>query len=222
MPDHRSYTNHNADLALEAARTSGKAVLVDFWSSTCTGCAKLLKTTYTDAAVQSFIEEFFVAIKFNTSRTPERFKSLNGRGLHMWHPHLVVTDNGLREARRIIGRLTPESFIAHMQIALGSIALSRRQSEQARDFFKAAAQSEAKADVRAEALYWLGVAEYRVDGTLHALADVWCELATRFPESDWAERADCLDVEIPADGFDPDDLDSIKLIPSAGGGIRLR
>ena len=206
------FSNENTDAAQDRARSTGKAILVDFWSSTCLGCAKLLKTTYTDAAVQSFLEEWFVPIKFNTSRTPERFKELNGRSLHMWHPHLLVADSGLREARRIVGRVSPSSFIAHLRIALGIIALSRREYPQARDHFSAAAELTAPPDLTAEALYWLGVAEYRVDGTLRAIEKVWSELSTRFPQSDWAERADCLDVEIPSEGFDVDDLSSIRLI----------
>lgn len=206
------YSNDDTDAAQARARSTGKAILVDFWSSTCMGCAKLLKTTYTDVAVQSFIQEWFVPIKFDTSRTPERFKELNGRSLHMWHPHLLIADNGLREARRIVGRVSPASFIAHMRIALGMIALSRREYPQARDHFGAAADLAAPADVRAEALYWLGVAEYRVAGTLRALEQVWSELSIRFPQSDWAERADCLDVEIPSEGFDANDLSTIRLI----------
>ncbi|HVF39622.1 MAG TPA: thioredoxin family protein [Gemmatimonadaceae bacterium] len=210
------YSNDDVDAALGRARTSGKAVLVDFWSSTCLGCAKMLKTTYTDAAVQAFVASWFVAIKFDTARTPERFKELNGRSLHMWHPHLLVADSGLRDARRIVGRTSPSSFIAHMRIALGSIALSRREYRIARDHFIVAANSPAPNDLTAEALYWLGVAEYRVTGTLSALETVWSQLSTRFPQSDWAERADCLDVEIPSDGFDGDDLSSIRLLASAG------
>ena len=206
------YSNEDIDAAQAHARSTGKAILVDFWSSTCLGCAKLLKTTYTDGAVQTFVREWFVPIKFNTSRTPERFKELNGRVLHMWHPHLLVTDNGLRDARRIVGRVSPNSFIAHLRIALGVIALSRREYSQARDHFSAAADLHAPAEVTAEALYWLGVAEYRVHGTLGAIEKVWTELSMRFPQSDWAERADCLDVVIPSEGFDVDDLSSIRLI----------
>ena len=206
------HTNDETDAALERAKTTGKPILIDFWSSTCMGCAKLLKTTYTDPSVQSFIEDRFVAIKFNTSHTPERFRALNGRTLHMWHPHLLVTDSGLREARRIVGRLSPASFIAHMRIALGVIALSRREYPMARDHFMEAAELPAPTDVTAEALYWLGVAEYRVNGSLAALESVWTDLSRRFPDSDWTERADCLDVEIPDEGFDAGDLSTIKLL----------
>ena len=206
------YSNEDVERALEIARETRKPILIDFWSSTCLGCAKLAKVTYADSSVQAFIRENFVPIKFRTSDTPGKFRNLNGRAIHMWHPHLLVTDYRLTEARRMVGHLSPISFVAHLRVAIGLMALYRKDYPDAKASFEAAVASTAPAEVIAESLYWLGVAEYRVTRSLPALKDVWEKLRSRYPDSDWADRANCLDVEIPETGFDIDDSATITLI----------
>ena len=112
----------------------------------------------------------------------------------------------------MVGHLSPISFVAHLRVALGLIALYRKDYHEAKASFNAAVASAAPAEVIAESLYWLGVAEYRITGSVPALKGVWEELRSRYPDSDWADRANCLDVEIPEAGFDIDDPETITLI----------
>ena len=79
---------------------------------------------------------------------------------------------------------------------------------------RAAATAPASA-VGAESLYWAGVAAYRAGGGLGALTPWWERIAREHPGSDWAARADCLDVAIPAGGFDPDDPATVTLASPA-------
>ena len=204
------YENEQADAAIQAARDGKKLLLIDFWSATCLGCAKLLKRTYTDPSVTAVLAQYFVTLKFQTSRTPEQFKRLNGRTIHMWHPHLVIADYRLSEAARIVGYLSPPSFLGHLRIGLGQFAMYHKDYATARDHFAAAAQGDGSQEGAAQAQYWLGVAAYRLDG-YHALKATWSELRARFPLSDWSVRADCLDVVIPEAGFDLHDLGTVQL-----------
>jgi len=204
------FDNGHVDAALEVARDERKLLLIDFWSATCLGCAKLVKRTYGDPDVGAFLREHFVTLKFQTSRTPEQFKRLNGRTIHMWHPHLVLADHRLSEVRRIVGYLPAGSLIGHLRIGLGQLALYHKDFTVARDHFAAASGNDRPQEVAAEGLYWLGVAEYRLRG-FDALKATWGALASRFPHSDWTDRADCLDVVIPETGFDPHDPESIRL-----------
>jgi hypothetical protein len=66
-------------------------------------------------------------------------------------------------------------------------------------------------------MYWEGVAAYRVSGDFVDLSDTWQKLREAHPGSDWAIRADCLDVVIPVGGFSLDDLASVELRCAAPG-----
>lgn len=211
MPGDNWFDNDAVDEALALARQTQKPLLIDFWSATCLGCAKLVKLTYADATVQRYLADRFVAVKFQTSRTPERFKELNRAGIHMWHPHLVVADSRLMEARRVIGYLPSSAFIAELEIGRGVIDLFHRRYAEARDAFSFAASLPVPDSTIGEALYWQGVAAYRLSGQLSDLKVLWEQIHQRFPGSSWSHRADCLDIEIPDSGFDARDASTVTL-----------
>ena len=216
MRDVTWFDNKTVELAVSEARAAGKPLLVDFWSPTCKGCAKLIKTTYSDPGVQRYLQEHFVLVKFNTTRPNEWFKRLNGSFGHFWHPNIVVLDHLLIELRRSIGYLPPAAFIAELELGRGIHALYHKRAPQALEILSRAADEQHSSHVAAEALYWAGVAAYRVSGGLPELAHYWERIAGRYPDSDWANRADCLDIEFDPSGFDENDEASITLIPPAG------
>jgi len=213
MPEIAWFTNDEIDSAVELAQRTQKAILVDFWSPTCLGCAKLFKLTYADEGVREFLAANFVSVKYNTT-TPNRwFKRLTGSVAHMWHPHLVVLDQRLMESRRLVGYLPPPELIAQLRLGLGLLHLYHRRFQDALEAFHEVAGARVAPTIVAEALYWEGVAAYRVHGGLEALQPIWERLQAAHPQSDWARRADCLDVSIPATGFSTGDPGSVQLIP---------
>ncbi len=211
--------NDSVAAALDDARASGRPLLVDFFSPTCLGCAKLVATTYAEPSVRRVLADHFVCVKYDTKRPNEWFRRLNGAFAHVWHPDLVVLDartlDRAVEARRVIGYLPPDHLVAHLLVGLGLVRLHHADPAAALDAFTRAAGTAPAADVTAEALSWAGVAAYRVGGGLAALAPWWQRIARDHPGSDWAARADCLDVAIPAGGFDPDDPSTIVLTSPA-------
>jgi hypothetical protein len=212
------FDNDSVAAALDDARASARPLLVDFFSPTCLGCAKLVATTYADPRVRRVLADHFVRVKYDTKRPNEWFRRLNGGFAHVWHPDLVVLDaratDRVVEARRVIGYLPPDDFIAQLLVGLGLVRLHHADPAAALDAFTRAAQAAPPAAVAPEALYWAGVAAYRVGGGLAALAPWWERIAREHPGSDWAARADCLDVAIRAGGFDPDDPSTVTLAPA--------
>jgi thiol-disulfide isomerase/thioredoxin len=212
------YDNTTVESAITAARASEKPLLVDFWSPTCKGCAKLIKITYADPAVRQYLNEHFVLVKYNTKQPNEWFKRLNGSFGHFWHPNIVVLDYHLTELRRSIGYLPPAAFMAELEVGRALHELYHRRAPKALEILSRVAGEKQSTRVAAEALYWAGVAAYRVSGDLSDLAQQWKRIPVRYPHSDWVERADCLDIEFAPSGFDEKNADSITVIPAAGAG----
>jgi len=207
------YSNSTAADAVAAAAASGRPLLVDFYHPTCMGCAKLVATTYGEPAVREHLARHFVALKYDTTRPNEWFRKLNGAFGHFWHPNIVVLDHHLIEARRFIGYLPAQEYLPAVELGRALVSLYRTRAREALDVLDATLERWPGARVAPEALYWAGVAAYRVTKRLDALAERWEELGRRFPGTSWALRADCLDVSFSAEGFDPERPGTVTLEP---------
>jgi hypothetical protein len=205
------YQNSTAAEAAAEAAAFGRPLLVDFYHPTCKGCAKLVATTYRDPRVREHLSRHFVLLKYDTTRPNEWFRRLNGSYGHFWHPNVVVLDHHLIEARRFIGFLPAEEYLAQVDVGRALVSLYRTRAREALDLLEATLARWPHAHVAPEALYWAGVASYRVTKRIDALAERWGELARRFPGSQWALRADCLDAGFPPEGFDPRDPGTVTL-----------
>ena len=215
MPPIRWFDNTSVQEAVDTAAQHGTPMLVDFWSPTCSGCAKLFATTYRDPDVQAYLARTFVCIKYNTKAPNPWFKRLNGSYGHHWHPNVVVMDHRLTEARRFIGYLSADEFVAQLEVGRALMALRHGQAVESLAVLQGVLARSPGTFVAPEAMYWAGVAAYRAGGGLAALTPIWADLAVRYPASEWVLRADCLDVRIAAGGFSPDDPHSVQVITAA-------
>jgi hypothetical protein len=215
MTDVRWYDNDSAADAVAAAETERKPLLVDFWSPTCSGCAKLFAVTYPDARVRALLAEHFVCVKYDTKRPNEWFRRLNGPFAHHWHPNVVVLDHRLAEVRRFIGYLPPDDFVAQLEVGRALVALYHQRPREALEVLEGVTGRLAHTHAAPEAQYWAGVAAYRAGGGLAALTPLWERIGERWPDSEWATRADCLDVRIPPGGFSTAIATSIELVARA-------
>lgn len=215
MVEIKWYANDTVAAALEEAREWQKPILVDLWHPTCTGCEKLFIDTYQDESVRAFLTECFVSIKYNTTMPTVWGKRLMASVAHVWHPDLIVLDYRLTELRRIVGYLPPSDFIAQLQVAAGLMDLFHGLAADAYNSFDRVMRDHPESGAAPEAMYWAGVAAYRVGGGLSALAARWESLRARYPSSEWARRADCLDVTIPPEGLSMADPSAIGACPSS-------
>jgi len=203
------FTNGTVGEAVALAQETQKPIVVDFWHPTCLGCAKLFLRTYSDAELHRLAPRF-LWIKYNTTTPDFWFKRLNGRFAHFWHPDLLVLDHHLIELRRIIGYLPAAELVPQLELGRALGLIYRRDYQEAVRVLDQIITMHPRAAVAPEALYWRGVAGYRVGGEAE-LVRTWGRIAQEYPASDWRLRADCLDVVIPEEGFSPTDPSSVAL-----------
>ncbi len=143
--------------------------------------------TYPDAEVGRYLEQHFVPVKLNVAEQPEVTEQFNSA----WTPTLIVQDADGREHRRTVGSLDPPRFLGDLALGRLMAALNRRDVAAAPDR-AAEAEARTKGDGfrEPEALYFSAVAAYRASGDAAKLREGWNRLLDRFPDSDWAKRAD--------------------------------
>ena len=157
--------------------------------------------TYPTASVADFLSDRFVCLKLDTSAPTPDFRRILGQEGLRWTPTFVVTDHALRQLRRIIGFLPPDDFLAELRLVLGVAALARGRNETALPALRAVADLHPRSHVASEALFWAGIAAFRVAGRdKAALRDGWEPLWERYPDSTWAQRTSVW----------PDQLQSMK------------
>lgn len=204
------FTNDTvADAVAEATATS-KPLFVDFWYPTCLGCAKLFAITYPDERVDALLANEFVCVKYNVKHLNQWFRKLTGTVAHLWTPDVMVMSERLMQVRRFSGYLPPARFAAELRFGLGLWHLHNRRAADAGKHLTAVAEADDAGVAAPEALYWAGVAAYFAGG-LDALVPHWERLGAEYPTSDWVLRADILNVEIPSDGFVPDDPSTVRI-----------
>lgn len=159
------------------------------WSTcgTTTAAARgLWAETYPDGALQSYVENHFIPVRFNVLERPEAEDRFNSG----WTPTIIVEDAWGREHRRSQGYLGPERFIGELALARLKDAIDRRDFETALECSRSTLkETEGDPARRSEALYWSAVASYRVSGNRDDLIEGWNRLLEESPRSEWAERA---------------------------------
>jgi len=116
----------------------GKKYLVDVYTEWCGWCKVMDKKTFTDPAVQAYLDKNFHIVKFDAERKSAiPFKGKNydwqqgGRnginklaiellGSRMSYPTMVYLDENLNKIRAIPGYKKPDQLLADLQVISGS------------------------------------------------------------------------------------------------------
>jgi hypothetical protein len=141
--------------------------------------------TYPDERVASFVRQHFVPAKVMVREKPEVAASFDV----IWTPNVVVADGAGKTTYRIEGYLPPEDFIAQLALGLGRYELEHQQFAKAAHHFEEVAKRHRGSDAAAQALYWLGVAQYKHSKDHAQLRPSWDKLVKEYPNSEWAKRA---------------------------------
>jgi hypothetical protein len=140
--------------------------------------------TYPEPRVAQFVVDHFVPAKVRVKEN----RSLVEEYLVGWTPNVVIADDQGKVHYRVEGYLPPEEFLAHLSLGIGKYCLNRQQFERASERFAEVARRHADTDAGAEALYWLGVAQYKQSHDPGQLRPSWQRLAQEYPKSEWATR----------------------------------
>jgi thioredoxin-related protein len=171
--------------AQESAGREGKAVLLDFSAAPeCKGCVAMDTVTYPDHRVAQFIEGHFIPARVRVKENPQLAEDY----FVSWTPNVVIADDRGKVHYRVEGYLPPEEFIAHLSLGMGKYWFDHKQFIQAKERFDEVARRHAGTDAGAEALYWLGVAQYKLSQDPAQLLPSWQKLAQEYPGSEWTKR----------------------------------
>ncbi len=132
-----------------------------------------------------FLSLNFVPVQLQSSNT-----AMMQKFSVSWTPTLIVLDADGREHYRAVGFFTPEDMIATFMAAKGRWALDTDQLADARALFEEVISSYPDKDAAAEALFFLGVAKYKMSHDPKALRETYDQLKARFPQSMWTKQAD--------------------------------
>lgn len=97
-----------------------------------------------------------------------------------------MDSNGV-ERFRMEGYLSKPEFQARLEMALGRLAFTHKQWDEAERHYNSVAKSGTRAS--AQATYWAAVSRYKKTGDHHVLGEAAKELKERYPGSLWAEKS---------------------------------
>ncbi|HKZ81678.1 MAG TPA: thioredoxin fold domain-containing protein [Pyrinomonadaceae bacterium] len=154
----------------------------------CVGCISLENTTYPDNDVASYINNYFVRLQLNRSQNSQLFKE----NKIIWTPTLTICNPQGAEQYRRVGYLPPEVFLPKVKFAHAWLAIASQEWSQATDLLDEVTSIHSKSLVAPEALYWLGVARWKIGRKFDDLSKPWADLMDRYPGSQAALKASCL------------------------------
>jgi hypothetical protein len=188
MSNEIEWRNNHSDAFREAERLS-KPIFID-WADlpSCVGCVSLENNTYPEKKVVDFVSENFVPVQLNQSQNPEFFK----QNKIIWTPTLTVCNVQGEEQVRWIGYLPPEEFLPKTKFALAWLMMLDQNYAQSAVILKEIMSSHKDSLLVPAALYWLGVANWKVSGDFAGLSNAWTSLMEIYPNSEAAQKASCL------------------------------
>lgn len=148
------------------------------------GCQRMDAVTYPDAEVNRFINAEMIPVRVRSNSEPLA-TNFNVR----WTPTLVTLDPEGHEHHRTVGYLTPEDLIPSLMLGIAKWRFDEKQFDLAEKGLESVLQKYPKSDAAPEALYLQGVSCYKQSNNLADMKKAYQELVARYPESDWARRA---------------------------------
>ncbi len=127
----------------------------------------------------------FVPVQIETSN-----KAMMEKFSVSWTPTLIVLDADGMEHYRAVGFFDHDDLVATFMTAKGRCALDTEQFPEARAMFEEVISCYPDKPAAAEALFFLGVARYKMSHDPKPLRETYDELSAKFPQSTWAKQAE--------------------------------
>ncbi|MBI6546813.1 MAG: tetratricopeptide repeat protein [Cyanobacteria bacterium NC_groundwater_1444_Ag_S-0.65um_54_12] len=136
--------------------------------------------TYPSSDVIRVLNDRFVPLKLKVEENATLAEEFHV----IWTPAFLCLDANRRVWVRTYGYLPPEEFIPFLWLTEGRYRLGGKQYAEATKIFEDLVLQWSKSHAAAEALYWEGVAYYRL-GRTGSLMQSWQRLKEEYPQSIW-------------------------------------
>lgn len=140
--------------------------------------------TYPDVTVANYIGKNFIPLQINVLSGSQIINEYRV----VWTPTIVIVDTKGTEYYRFVGFLPPEEFIPQLQFGLAMMAIHKQEYKTASLQLSQVIYTYPKSSVAPEALYWLGVSDYKSSHDVNALLRSWKKLKSEYSHSTWAQR----------------------------------
>jgi thioredoxin-related protein len=107
--------------ALDAARSHGKPVLLQFHREECAGCKKMYTGTFTEADVQRDLFQWFIPVRLDIMKTRE----VRVKYSAYWTPSFFFLDYHGKLFEKFNGYLNAEDFRIILRLGLAAIDIPR-------------------------------------------------------------------------------------------------
>jgi tetratricopeptide (TPR) repeat protein len=148
------------------------------------GCQEMDAVTYPSPAVIDFIQRNMIPLRIQSDN--------EGIGLKFeirWTPTVITLNKKGNEHYRTVGFLNSNSLISSLMLGIGKIRFDRGEYQAAVSEFEKLIATETKNNFVAEAIYFRGVALYKLTNDLGSLKKAYDKLAAEYPDSEWTEKA---------------------------------
>ncbi|MGB6066034.1 MAG: tetratricopeptide repeat protein [Desulfomonilaceae bacterium] len=140
--------------------------------------------TYSNKKVAEFINANMIPV-----RVPHNQKPLTEEFKVKWTPTVITLDQDGKEQQRTIGFLPPSELIPSLMLGIGKTRLERGEFAQAIPELKEVSAKYPTSDSAPEAVFYLGVAQFKSTHDLKYLRQAYDKLAAQYPKSQWAMKA---------------------------------
>ena len=172
------------NVALSRANGESKHILIDFFNPGWIGCQQMDAVTYPETVVVDFIQKKIIPVRipFDTQPYCIDFNI-------QWTPTLVTLDPDGKEHHRTTGFLSPEELIPSLMLGIAKCQFDLGQFTEAIATIDKLLKEHAKSDSAPEAIYYLGVSQYKNTNDPAPLKVAYERLKDECPNSEWTKRA---------------------------------
>lgn len=171
--------------ALARGKAEQKTLLLEFFSPECVGCKQMEAVTFADPQVINFISDHVIPVRIPVSSVTQATDFRVS-----WTPTLITLDLYGREHQRTVGFLPPADMIGSVLLGMGKVCLDNGQFNEAVIQFNTLLNGCPKSAAAPEAVYLRGVARFSASHDPAALKDIYQQLSSQYPESEWTRRAE--------------------------------
>jgi len=148
------------------------------------GCKEMDAVTYSNPAVIDFIQRNMIPLRIQSDNAALALKFKI-----RWTPTALTLDKEGNEHYRTVGFLRPEALVSSLMLGIGRMRFDKGEYQGAISNFDKLIATSSKNDYVAEAIYFRGVARYKLTNDLRSMKEAYDRLLQEYPDSEWTEKA---------------------------------